>query len=125
MDKANINGFHKQRKVMRQFDPKERSRNLARTMVTQDPEFQQLNHREVKEYARNIVSMAASILSKSTLQQELLRESVRTALVRMRDLERTTKNIVGMTNAKLKRRNTDDNKFFSHSMEHLETFAGI
>ena len=44
---------------------------------------------------------AALVLSKSTLQQALLKESVKTALIRMREIEAITKKVVSLTEVRL------------------------
>ena len=51
--------------------------------------------------AKNVVMKAATILSKSYLQQILIKEAVKIALVRIRDIEQTTKKVIMLSEATL------------------------
>ena len=63
---------------------------------------------------------AATILSKSTLQQALLKETVKTALIRMREIECTTKKVVSLVEVKLlKKQPSLEGDYFQQAMSLL------
>lgn len=54
---------------------------------------------DLRELAKEVVVKAATVMSQSTLHQILLKEAVKTALIKIRDIDQTTRKVIQLTEA--------------------------